>query len=65
MKKGIVKWFNVQKGYGFITSDDVDYFVHYSSIQGDGFKKLDEGETVSFDVEEKDGKRSAINVTRE
>ena len=65
MNKGTVKWFNAEKGYGFITSDDVDYFVHYSSIQGNGFKTLEQGETVSFDVEEKDGKRSAINVTRE
>ena len=47
--RGIVKWFDVRKGYGFITDEKgMDYFVHYSEIQGDGFKKLRDGQAVSF-----------------
>lgn len=47
--RGIVKWFDVRKGYGFITDEEgMDYFVHYSEIQGDGFKKLRDGQAVSF-----------------
>lgn len=49
---GIVKWFNEEKGFGFITRDDggKDCFVHYSAIQGDGFKSLSEGDRVEFNV---------------
>ncbi|MEK7307864.1 MAG: cold-shock protein [Nitrospirota bacterium] len=63
MPKGTVKWFNESKGYGFITSEDgTDVFVHYSSIQGDGFKTLAEGDAVSFDVEKGDKGPKAVNV---
>ena len=60
---GTVKWFNAKKGYGFITAENTDYFVHYSSINSDGFKTLNEGATVTFDIDEKDGKTFASNVT--
>ena len=51
MAKGTVKWFNGDKGYGFITREDgPDVFVHYSSISGDGFKSLNEGDIVEFEV---------------
>ena len=54
MTLGTVKWFNGEKGYGFISPDDgsADVFVHYSVIQADGFKKLDEGDKVEFEVEQ-------------
>jgi CspA family cold shock protein len=49
--RGKVKWFNASKGYGFISQEDgSDVFVHFSAIQGDGFKTLDEGQEVEFDV---------------
>ena len=52
MAEGRVKWFNDKKGYGFIeTADGRDVFVHFSAIEGSGFKSLSEGERVSFDVE--------------
>lgn len=51
MAKGTVKWFNDQKGYGFISSEDgTDLFVHHSSIQGEGFKSLSEGDKVEFEA---------------
>ncbi|MDH5325681.1 MAG: cold-shock protein [Gammaproteobacteria bacterium] len=53
MNNGIVKWFNKDKGYGFITPNDgsKDVFVHYSAIQGSGFKELHEGQKVSYETE--------------
>jgi len=52
MATGIVKWFNAEKGFGFITQDEggADVFVHFSAIQGDGFKTLEEGKRVEFEV---------------
>ena len=65
MATGTVKWFNDSKGFGFITSDEgTDVFVHHSDIQGDGFKTLAEGETVSFDLAEGEKGPKAINVQR-
>ncbi len=63
MVEGKVKWFNPRKGYGFIGTDDGrDVFVHYSSITGDGFKTLDEGDTVQFDIVEGEKGLRATNV---
>ena len=66
MAQGTVKWFNDSKGFGFITPDesDRDCFVHYSAIQGDGFKSLSEGDRVEFDVGEGPKGPAAENVTR-
>jgi CspA family cold shock protein len=51
MMNGTVKWFNSEKGFGFITGDDgVDVFAHFSQIQADGYKSLEEGQSVTFDV---------------
>ncbi|WP_048602273.1 cold-shock protein [Rubeoparvulum massiliense] len=65
MQEGIVKWFNAEKGYGFIAvegGDDV--FVHFSAIQGDGFKTLDEGQRVSFEIVQGERGPQAANVTK-
>jgi CspA family cold shock protein len=64
MVKGVVKWFNEKKGYGFLSQEDGDdVFVHYSSIQGDGFKTLKEGDAVEFEVQEGPKGPQAVNVT--
>ncbi len=64
MATGKVKWFNESKGYGFITPDDgsKDVFVHFSSIQGDGFKTLAEGQAVSFETEDTPKGKQALHV---
>ncbi|HXX57650.1 MAG TPA: cold-shock protein [Thermodesulfovibrionales bacterium] len=65
MANGTVKWFNDSKGFGFITSEDgTDVFVHHSSIQGNGFKSLAEGDAVSFDSEKGPKGLKAINVVK-
>ena len=65
MPEGTVKWFNDQKGYGFITQDDgPDVFVHHSSIQGEGFKTLTENDRVKFDTVEGPKGMKAENVVK-
>ena len=65
MVTGKVKWFNAEKGYGFITTDEgKDVFVHYSAIQIDGFKTLDDGDAVSFEVVQSDRGEQAANTRR-
>ncbi|MRN52806.1 cold shock domain-containing protein [Paenibacillus sp. 19GGS1-52] len=63
--KGTVKWFNAEKGYGFLQVDGgEDVFVHFSAIQGDGFKTLDEGQTVEFDITDGNRGPQAANVVK-
>ena len=63
MADGVVKWFNDNKGYGFIQQDSgPDVFVHYTGINGNGFRSLEEGDRVSFEIEEGQKGPSAVNV---
>ncbi len=65
MNKGTVKWFNASKGFGFIEQEDgTDIFVHYSAIQSDNYKTLDEGASVSFEVVEGKKGPAAANVVQ-
>lgn len=65
MNKGTVKWFNAQKGYGFITNESTgeDVSVHFSGIAGEGYKSLEEGQNVTFDITEGNRGLQAVNVT--
>ena len=64
MATGIVKWFNEKKGYGFIEQEDgPDVFVHHSGINAEGYKSLNEGEQVTFDIEQGQKGPAAVNVT--
>ena len=60
--EGTVKWFNAQKGFGSVSGKGGDVFVHYSGILSDGFKSLDEGQRVTFDVEQGEKGPQAVNV---
>ena len=62
MATGVCKWFNDAKGFGFITSDGDDYFVHHTAIQTDGFRTLQEGQSVEFDAQQGPKGLSAVNV---
>lgn len=65
MNNGTVKWFNSEKGYGFITAENgEDVFVHFSAITGEGFKTLDEGQSVTFDIVEGARGKQAANVVK-
>lgn len=65
MAQGIVKWFNAEKGFGFISTENgQDVFAHFSAIQTNGFKTLEEGQKVAFDVEEGQRGPQAVNITK-
>ncbi|CQR47909.1 MULTISPECIES: cold-shock protein [Bacillaceae] len=65
MAQGTVKWFNADKGFGFIEVEGQDdVFVHFSAIQGEGFKTLEEGQSVTFDIEEGNRGPQAANVEK-
>jgi len=65
MKQGTVKWFNAEKGFGFIEVEgENDVFVHFSAIQGEGFKSLEEGQSVEFEVVEGNRGPQAANVVK-
>lgn len=65
MKQGTVKWFNAEKGFGFISTEDGnDVFVHFSAIQSEGYKTLDEGQKVEFDIVDDAKGPQAANVVR-
>ncbi len=65
MAQGTVKWFNAEKGFGFITQEDgEDVFAHFSAIQGDGFKTLEEGQEVTFEIEEGQRGLQAVNIEK-
>jgi cold shock protein len=65
LANGTVKWFNNRKGFGFIQQEDgPDLFVHFSSINSDGYRSLNEGEAVTFDVEDSERGPKAVNVRR-
>jgi len=65
METGTVKWFDNQKGYGFITPESgKDAFVHHNAIQGEGYKSLDEGQKVQFEIQEGPKGPQAVNVTK-
>ena len=65
MAQGTVKWFNAEKGFGFITQEGgEDLFAHFSAIQGDGFKTLEEGQEVTFDIEEGQRGLQATNIVK-
>jgi CspA family cold shock protein len=65
MEQGTIKWFNANKGYGFIKRDSgEDVFVHYNAIEGDGFKSLDEGDRVQFEVQQGPKGLQAANVQK-
>ena len=65
MNNGTVKWFNADKGFGFITGEDGnDVFAHFSAIQGEGFKTLEEGQAVTIDVEEGQRGLQATNIVK-
>ncbi|WP_047985271.1 cold-shock protein [Ornithinibacillus californiensis] len=65
MENGVVKWFNAEKGYGFISTEGGDdVFVHFSAIQGEGFKSLEEGQEVTFEIVDGDRGPQAANVVK-